>query len=114
LPRPADGALPTAGLLVDPQTAAAHDAKPRSGIAPRRDRKPSVYDGFGNVDGGGNVSQNISPLLQTHAAVATFQPAVMQGPSEIIGLADVTPSVNLGFGFDHSVGRMLLPDETRL
>jgi hypothetical protein len=115
LPRPAGGALATAGLIVDTQTAVVRDAKPRSGIAPRRDRKPSVYDGFGNGDGGGNVSQNDSPLLQTQAAVATaFQPPAMQGPSEITRRADVTPSLNLGFGFDQSVGRKLLPDETRL
>jgi surface protein len=109
----ADGALPTAGLIVDTQTAVVRDAKPRSGIAPRSDRKPSVYDGFGNGDGGGSASQNNPPLLQTKAAVETsFQPPVMHSPSEIICRADVKPSPNLGF--DHTVGRLPLPDETRL
>jgi serine/threonine protein kinase len=115
LPRAAVVALPTAGLLVDPKTVAVHGVKPRSGIAPRRDRKPSVYDGFGNGDGGGNASHNNSPLLQTQAAVATtFKPPVTRGPSDITHRADVQPSLNLGFGVDQTVKRMPLPDETRL
>jgi hypothetical protein len=87
--------------------------KPRSGIAPQRDRKPSVYDGFGNDDGGGNVRQNNSPLPLPQTAVATaFQPAATRGTSENSRRADVKPSVNLGV--DQSVRRMPLPDETRL
>jgi hypothetical protein len=114
LPRPSDGTLPTDGLVVGTQTAVVRDVKRRSGIAPRRDREPSVYDGFGNGDGGGNASHNNSPLPQAQAAVATgFQPH-MQGLSEITRRADVMPSPNLGFGFDQSVERILLPDETRL
>jgi serine/threonine protein kinase len=46
LPRPADGALATAGLLMDPQTAVVRDVKPRSGIAPPRDVQPSLNFGF--------------------------------------------------------------------
>jgi hypothetical protein len=114
LPRAAVVALSTGGVLVDSKAAAVHDVKSRSGIAPRRDRKPSVYDGFGNDDGGGNVSQNNSPLpLPQTAVVATaFQPPATRGPSENSRRADVKLSVNLGA--DQSVRRMSLPDETRL
>jgi hypothetical protein len=115
LPRPADVALPTAGLLVGPKTAVFRGVEPLSRIAPRgpADRKPSVYNGFGDPNGSANASQNNSPLPQRQAAVAaTFQPPVMQALSEIPRRADVTPSLNLGF--DQSVGRMPLPDETRL
>jgi serine/threonine protein kinase/Tfp pilus assembly major pilin PilA len=113
LQRVAAVASATASLLVDPQIAAAHGVKPRSGIAPRRDRKPSVYDGFGNGDGSGNVSQNNLPLPQTQAAVATaFQPPATRSRSETTRRVDVEPSLNLGF--DQSVARIPLPDETRL
>jgi surface protein len=113
LPREAVVALPTAGVLVDPKTAAVHGVKPRCGIAPRRDRKPSVYNGFGDGDGDHNVSQKNSPLPQTQAAVATsFLSPATRGPNEITRRTYVKPS--LDFGFDQSIGRMPLPDETRL
>jgi serine/threonine protein kinase len=111
LPRPSLVASATAGLLVDRKTvgSAVHGVKSRSGIAPRRDRKPSVYDGFGDGDGGGNVSEYSSPLPQTQVAVATaFQPSATRIPSETTRRTDVN------LGFDQSVGRIPLPDETRL
>jgi serine/threonine protein kinase len=141
LPLAAVGAIPSAGLLVDPKAVAVHGAKPRSTIAPRSDamaprsdamaprsdtmaprsdtmaprsdREASGYVGFGNGDGRTNVSQKASPLPPTQAAVATaFQPPATRGPSEITSRAEVKPSLNLGF--DQSVALVPLPDETRL
>jgi serine/threonine protein kinase len=113
LPRAAVVALSTGGMLVGPNPAAVHGGKNRSGIAPRRDRKPSVYDGFGDDDGGGNVSQANSPLPLPQTAVATaFHPPTTRGPSENSRRADVMPLVNLRV--DQGVRRMPLPDETML
>jgi hypothetical protein len=113
LSRPATAALSTARLSVDRKTAEGHAVKPRSGIAPRGDRKPSVYDGFGGGDDGSTASQKASPLPPTQAAAAkAFQPPATRDLSEITSRAEVKPSLNLGF--DQSIGRLLLPDETRL
>jgi hypothetical protein len=87
----------------------------RSGIASRRDRKPSVYDGFGGDGGdedscGGTVDQTDSPPPQPQVAEAAPPPGI-HGLNGVVPRKTWKPSPYQGV--DKPV-RALLSDETRL
>ena len=100
--------LTVAGVNDNPARAAA-PAQPKRGIARRQDRKPSIYDGFGDDTTSAPISSN-APHFYVNGHVDALSPALFTAtPTSGVGPAGdgrrcAYVSVNDGHACQHAAG----------